>query len=92
MPKTLEQITSAARRGEELTVDELRFAVCAYDVLLAQLQLDRDPEQLHAYFGASTTPPELYLGENNHPDNPDFREWYATVNGLADKLKKTKPT
>lgn len=35
--RSLEDITDAVRRNEPATEDELRLAICAYDVLLAQL-------------------------------------------------------
>lgn len=90
--KTLDQITHAARVGAKLTVDELRFAVCAYDVLLAQLDVSRYPVQLSAYFQAAETPPEKYIGHANHPDDPGFQEWYRAFKSLGTKRSKTHET
>ena len=87
--KTLNQIVESARIGEPLTNNELRFAVCAFDVLLAQLDISQNPEQLASYFVAAELPPEAYLGENNHPDSAAFREWYTAFKNFGAKKNET---
>lgn len=74
--RTLQEITDAARRGESATEDELRFAVCAYDVFVAQLELDRDPKQLAKFFIAAESDPREYLGEANAPTRADVQAWH----------------
>ena len=75
--KTLNQITQAARIGHPLTEEELRLAVCAYDVMIAQLNPNDHLEVLAEYFKAAEASPKEYIGWGNHPDNPDFVKWYA---------------
>jgi len=82
MSKTLTEVTEAARLGEPLTNDELRFAVCAYDVLIAQFKVERYVDQLQEFFVAGEAVPEEYLTPANHPDNPDFVTWYRTFLNL----------
>lgn len=42
--RTLSDITDAARRGEAVTEEELRLAVCAYDVFIAPSNDPDNPE------------------------------------------------
>jgi len=74
--RTLQQITDATRRNEEATEEELRFAVCAYDVLLAQLELEQDPKQLQKFFIAAEADPRAYIGPTNNPLNAEARDWH----------------
>jgi len=76
MARTLQQITDAARRGEPATEEELRLAVCAYDVFIAQLELEKDPKQLQKFFVAAEADPREYIGPANDPDNPDAVDWH----------------
>lgn len=41
--RTLSEITAAVRQGDPVTGDELRYAVVAYDVMVAQMELPNDP-------------------------------------------------
>lgn len=43
--RTLTQITDAVRRGEEVTTDELRYSVAAYDVMVAKFNIQQDPRK-----------------------------------------------
>lgn len=74
--RTLQQITDAARRNEPATDEELRLAVTAYDVLLAQLELDKDPKQLQKFFVAAESDPRAYVGPANDPANAEARDWH----------------
>lgn len=74
--RTLQQITDAARRGEPATEEELRLAVCAYDVFIAQLELEKDPKQLQKFFVAAEAVPREYIGPANDPDNQDAVDWH----------------
>lgn len=74
--RKLQEITDAARRGEPATEDELRYAVCAYDVFVAQLELDKDPKQLQKFFVACESDPREYIGEANDPARKEVREWH----------------
>lgn len=74
--RELHEITDAARRNEPATEEELRLAVCAYDVLMVQLELDKDPKQLAKFFTAAEASPEDYLGPANDPRNPDVVAWH----------------
>lgn len=76
MTRTLQEITDAARRDEPATPLELQLAVCAYDVLIAQLELELDPRQLEKYFTAATLPPLQYIGPANDPDDPEVTAWH----------------
>jgi hypothetical protein len=75
--RTLNQITGAVRRGEEVTDRELRMAVCAYDKMCAQFNLAEQPDQLAQYFEAAEANPEQYVGLDHSPDNPTFVKWYS---------------
>jgi len=74
--RTLSDITDAARRGEPVTEEELRLAVCAYDVFIAQLELEKDPKQLAKFFVAAESDPREYIGPANDPDNPEAVAWH----------------
>lgn len=74
--RTLSDITDAARRGEPVTEEELRLAVCAYDVFIAQLELEKDPKQLAKFFVAAESDPREYIGPANDPDNPEVVAWH----------------
>lgn len=75
-PLTLNGITQRARTGRPLSEEELRLAVCAYDVLFAQINADKFPGVLKEYFRAAEITPEVYIGWQNNPNNPEFVQWY----------------
>lgn len=77
--RSLSEVTAAVRQGEEVTEDELRCAVVAYDVLIAQLDLPASAVQLMRYFQAADADLRDYIGEANDPDEPTAREWYAAM-------------
>lgn len=85
--RKLHEITSAARLGETITDEEARLAICAYDVMLANLQ--HVPDALFEYFRAAELTPRQYIGPNNDPDNPEAVEWYKTWNETIKKLPDT---
>lgn len=74
--RQLHEITDAVRRNEPATEEELRLAVCAYDVLMVQLELDRDPKQLQKFFFAAEAAPDAYLGPENDPRDPGVAAWH----------------
>lgn len=82
--RTLDQITTAARRDEPLTEKEARYALCAYDVLLAKLDVSQNPAQLQEYFLAGDNCPRNYIGDANDPQNPDVVEWHKINIGVVD--------
>lgn len=76
--RTLQQITDAVRRNEEVTDDELRYTICAYDVLLNQLELDRDVPQLTKFMYAAEADPKEYIGPKNDPYDPEVVVWHRS--------------
>ena len=74
--RTLDEITTAVRRNEPVTTDEMRLAIVAYDVLLAKFNIENYPTLMHEYFLAGDAPPDGYVGEANHPDNANAVEWH----------------
>ena len=80
--RTLDEITTAVRRAEAVTVEELLLAVCAYDVLMSKLKVPDNPVQLAEYFIAGDTSPEEYIGPANDPRNPEAVTWHKTMIGV----------
>lgn len=79
--RKLVDITDAARRNEKPTYDELLYAVCAYDVMLAQIKIENHPVLLAEFFKAGESDPKIYIGTNNDPNNTECNEWHkAFVN------------
>jgi len=74
--RTLDEITTAVRQNLPVTEEELRFSVCAYDVLLSRLKTENNPVQLQEYFIASGCDPEVYVGPENDPTNPEAVAWH----------------
>lgn len=89
-PRTLDQITTAARQGLPASVDELRLAVCAYDVLMANLKVVENAVQLAEYFKAADTVPEIYLGPNNDPREPGVKEWHEAFINIEEKQDENR--
>lgn len=85
MAKTLDQIVSAIRLGEPVSYDDAVYAIVAFDVLLAQLELEKTPEKLQHYFVAAELPPAKYIGPNNDPKNPEALAWYRAMQGVTEK-------
>jgi len=86
--RNLEQITAAARIGGELTEKETRFALCAYDVLYAQITTENTaPLFIAEYFKAAETAVDDYVGEANSPENPEFIEWYKVMHKMCDDIE-----
>ena len=77
--RTLQEITDAARRNEPITDNELRYAVCAYDVLLFQLDLSKDYKQLKKFMIAADMDPREFIGPANDPRNPYAVNWHKTT-------------
>jgi len=80
--RTLDEIVASARLNEPLDPDEGRYAIVAFDVLLAQLNLDQDAERLKEWMVAATNSPQEYAGEANDPQNPDAVAWYRAMHGV----------
>lgn len=80
--RTLDEIVASARLNELLDPDEARYAIVAFDVLLAQLNLDQDAERLKEWMVAATNSPQEYVGEANDPQNPDAVAWYRAMHGV----------
>ncbi len=74
--RTLTQICYAVRRNQPVEPDELRYAVAAYDVLLAKLNVGQDPQQMAAFFEAAESCPKAYIGWENDPENPEAVKWH----------------
>ena len=85
--RTLSQITAAVRQGDPATGDELRYAVVAYDVMVAQMELPNDPARLFHYFQAADNDPREYIGQANDPAFPGARQWYAAMHGAGNEKK-----
>lgn len=81
--KTLDEIVSAVRSNELCTAEELTYAVVAFDVLLAQLELDQNAVQLQHWMAAATQDPRLYAGEANDPANPETVAWYRAMHNAG---------
>ena len=86
--RTLQEITDRARRNEPLTVNELRYAVCAYDVLLAQMDLPKNYQDLKLFMVAADIDPKEYIGIANDFIFPDVREWHKTMINIEQKIKE----
>lgn len=82
--RTLDEITTAVRRNETVTTDEMRLAIVAYDVLMAKFNIEKYPTLMHEYFIAGDAVPEEYVGDANHPDNHDAVEWHKRNIGIVD--------
>lgn len=85
--RSLEDITDAVRRNEPATEDELRLAICAYDVLLAQLQLENNPVLLAEFFKAGEADPSTYIGPANDPRNPEAVAWHKAFKTVEEGAK-----
>lgn len=83
--RTLNEITAAIRSGGTYTEDEARYAVVAYDVMVAQLQVPENPVQLQHYFLAAESSPIEYIGWANDPDNPEAVAWYKAMNHVGEQ-------
>lgn len=79
--RTLEEITLAIRAGEPHTEREARYAVVAYDVLMAKLSTDKDIQasQMNEYGRALDLPPLDYIGPDNDPENPAAVRWLKAM-------------
>ncbi len=83
---TLTEITNAVRRGEPVSVDQMRYAICAYDVLLADMKISENATLLEKFFIAAEMEPKEYIGGDNDPDNPEFVAWHkAFINITGEK-------
>jgi hypothetical protein len=88
--RTLTNITTAVRRGRWATVEELRYAVAAYDVLVAKLGVEREETTLAEFFAAAESDPREYIGWENDPQNPEFVRWHEERAALPDILKRAR--
>lgn len=69
--RTLDDITTAVRRAEPVTTEELTLAICAYD----------DAVQLQEYFVAGDPDPLAYIDPANDPRNAESVHWHKTMIG-----------
>lgn len=83
--RALDEIVAAARLNEELDPREARFALVAFDVLIADMQLEHDVAKLQAWMQAAVTPPDRYIGEANSPENAEAVEWMRAMRGASEK-------
>lgn len=81
--RTLTEITNAVRRGQEVTPDELRYTVAAYDVMVAKFNVQQEPRMLEEFFRAAESDPRDYIGWENDPDNPEVVEWHKSQINIA---------
>jgi hypothetical protein len=88
--RTLTEITNATRRNEPVTVDELRYAVCAYDVMFAQSQPSEHRPLMKAFFQAAESDPREYVGWNNDPENPEAVAWHRSQINMVPILDRAK--
>lgn len=77
--RTLDEITTAVRRQDVITHEELIYAVCAYDVLMSKLEVEKNPVLLQEYFIAADSSPKKYIGWANDPINPEARAWHTAM-------------
>ncbi|MCP4469624.1 MAG: hypothetical protein GY815_02870 [Gammaproteobacteria bacterium] len=80
--RNLDEITAAVRTGLAVTDEEMRRAIVAYDVLLAQFDLPRYPALLAEYFLAGETDVKVYAGSANDYSDPAAREWYRDFHAV----------
>ncbi len=95
--RTLTEITNATRRGENVTFEELRYAVCAYDVMFASSYPSQHRPLLEEFFKAAESDPREYIGWDNDPENPDVVDWHQSqinMTPIMDRAKQLlqKPT
>lgn len=81
--RSLDGIVAAARLNEPLEPDEARYAIVAFDVLLAQLNLDQDATRLKEWMVAATASPKEYVGKANDPAEPDAVAWYRAMHSVG---------
>ena len=82
--RTLQEITDSARRNEPIPWVELQFAVCAYDVLLSQLDLENDVPKLTKFMVAAEADPVEYIGPANNPQDPEVAAWHKAFINVGD--------
>lgn len=88
--RTLTEITNATRRGENVTFEELRYAVCAYDVMFASSHPSQHRPLLEEYFRAAESDPVEYIGWHNDPENPDVVDWHRSQINTAPIFEAAK--
>lgn len=84
--QTLTEITHAVRRNQQVNPTELRYAVAAYDVLIAKLNVSQDQEQVKEFFKAAESDPREYIGWSNDPENPEARDWHQRTIAAGDAI------
>lgn len=81
--RTLDEIVTAARLNEPLEPDEARYAIVAFDVVLARLDLEKDAIRLKEWMTAALLDPQKYIGPANDPQNPEVVDWYRSMHGIG---------
>ncbi len=88
--RTLTEITNAVRRGQDVTEEELRYAVVAYDVLIAKLHITQDKQMVEEFFKASEGDPREYIGWVNDPANPEAVDWHTNHVNIEPVIEAAK--
>ena len=86
--RTLQEITDAVRRNETVTDNELRYTICAYDVLIAQMDISKNYEQLKLFMVADEMDPKEYIGPVNDYMDPNVVKWHKTTINIEQKIKE----
>ena len=81
--RTLFEITTAARLNDEVTMDEMRYCIAAYDVMVSRLRLGEDQVRLKEYFKAADCDVRKYCGEEHDPNNADAVAWYRAFSKVG---------
>lgn len=89
--RTLQEITDAVRRGEEANGEELRYAICAYDVLLHELKIAETTTMVGTFATAATMKPNEYIGWDNDYKNPEVVAWHKAAINVVKNVKPVPP-
>ena len=80
--RTLDEITAAVRRGEDVATEELKCCIAAYDVLLYDFKVENHPILLAKFFAAAEMDVQKYIGWANDPTNPECNAWHKAFIGV----------
>lgn len=79
---TLETIIDMVRTGGRPDYNDLRYAVAAFDVLIAGLHLEQDVSRAELWNIVSKQSPFETVKAHNDPDNPEHTAWYIAFNRI----------
>ena len=88
--RTLTEITNAVRRDQPVTQLELRYAVAAYDVMVAKMHISQDDQMIAEFFRAAESDPKKYIGWENDPMNKHSTEWHKNVINMTPIFNQAK--